>query len=362
MVPANLRFAAGVCLLAGLLVGGAGGAVALAEPNSSTSPAPTHGDTSASEQSSTGASNPAGEAADTARTATEGEKSPLGSGQQPSTGAETPTKEPGGTNTTDEKKDSDLVTAVPNTAAPATDVAAPPAPNTAAPATDVAAPPVPDVAAPVTDVVAPPVPDVAAPATDVAAPPVPEMVAPVTDVVGRGIGRQRRCWAAGDRGCVDRVRNCHCSYQSPVPRALPLAGNTTGLETSRGTAPSTFGATSRGDRASSPLGIPPLASIVANPMGVPSLLWDAYSELPIPVAVSLSTLAAIALPGVGGLVIVTLAGVRIGYRQAKAGFAVRTAGIARFARVRPLGIVRPRALRVERPEALSAGYLLDKAA
>ena len=97
-------------------------------------------------------------------------------------------------------------------------------------------------------------------------------------------------------------------------------------------------------------------------MGVPSLLWDAYSELPIPVAVSLSTLAAIALPGVGGLVIVTLAGVRIGYRQAKAGFAVRTAGIARFARVRPLGIVRPRALRVERPEALSAGYLLDKAA
>ena len=317
MVPANLRFAAGVCLLAGLLVGGAGGAVALAEPNSSTSPAPTHGDTSASEQSSTGASNPAGEAADTARTATEGEKSPLGSGQQPSTGAETPTKEPGGTNTTDEKKDSDLVTAVPNTAAPA---------------------------------------------TDVAAPPVPEMVAPVTDVVGRGIGRQRRCWAAGDRGCVDGVRNCHCSYQSPVPRALPLAGNTTGLETSRGTAPSTFGATSRGDRASSPLGIPPLASIVANPMGVPSLLWDAYSELPIPVAVSLSTLAAIALPGVGGLVIVTLAGVRIGYRQAKAGFAVRTAGIARFARVRPLGIVRPRALRVERPEALSAGYLLDKAA
>ena len=80
----------------------------------------------------------------------------------------------------------------------------------------------------------------------------------------------------------------------------------------------------------------------------------------------------LALPGVGGLVILTAAGVRVGYRQAKAGFAVRTAGIARFARpgAVPLGVVRsgslvvvrPRALRVVRPGALSAGCLLDKVA
>ena len=96
------------------------------------------------------------------------------------------------------------------------------------------------------------------------------------------------------------------------------------------------------------------------------------SDLPLPVAVSLSALVAAALPGVGGLVIITAAGVRVGYRQAKAGFALRTAGIARFAHpgAVPLGVVRsgslvvvrPRALRVVRPGALSAGCLLDKVA
>ena len=76
--------------------------------------------------------------------------------------------------------------------------------------------------------------------------------------------------------------------------------------------------------------------------------------------------------------IIALAGVRVGYRQAKAGVALRTTGIAHFARPGPLGVVRsgslvvvrprglrvvrPRALRVVRPGALSAGGLLDKVA
>ncbi len=88
--------------------------------------------------------------------------------------------------------------------------------------------------------------------------------------------------------------------------------------------------------------------------------------------ISLAALAALALPGAGGLTIFTAAGVRIGYRQAKAGFAVRAAGIARFARsgAVPLGVVRsgslvvvrPRALRVVRAGAFSADHLLDKVA
>ena len=73
-------------------------------------------------------------------------------------------------------------------------------------------------------------------------------------------------------------------------------------------------------------------------MGVRSFLRHAFNDLPL--AASLWALAAVALPGVGGLVILTLAGVRIGYRQAKAGFVLRTAGIARFARAGPLGVVR----------------------
>ena len=103
-------------------------------------------------------------------------------------------------------------------------------------------------------------------------------------------------------------------------------------------------------------------------MGVRSFLRHAFSDLPL--AASLWALAAVALPGVGGLVILTLAGVRIGYRQAKAGFVLRTAGIARFARAGPLGVVRSGSLvvvrsgasGVVRPRALSAGYLLNKVA
>ena len=98
------------------------------------------------------------------------------------------------------------------------------------------------------------------------------------------------------------------------------------------------------------------------------MILTAAGVLPI----SLAALAALALPGAGGLVILTAAGVRVGYRQAKAGFVLRTAGIARFARpgAVPLGVVRsgslvvvrPRALRVVRPGAFSAGCLLDKVA
>ena len=114
----------------------------------------------------------------------------------------------------------------------------------------------------------------------------------------------------------------------------------------------------------------PLAPDGAFPIGAGSFFRHVFGELLLPV--SLWALAAVALPGVGGLVILTLAGVRVGYRQAKAGFALRTAGIAHFARpgAVPLGVVRsgslvvirPRALRVVRPGALSAEHLLDKVA
>ena len=160
----------------------------------------------------------------------------------------------------------------------------------------------------------------------------------------------------------------------------PVAGNATGVGTLGGLAASIFGATTQ------------IAPNGATPMGKQSFFRHADSELLLPgplsalpgaaglavltaagvLPVSLAALAALALPGAGGLVILTAAGVRVGYRQAKAGFALRTAGIARFARpgAVPLGVVRsgslvvvrPRALRVARPGALSAGCLLDKVA
>ena len=93
-----------------------------------------------------------------------------------------------------------------------------------------------------------------------------------------------------------------------------------------------------------------LSGLAALP-GVAGLtILNAAGVLPI----SLAALAALALPGVGGLMILTAAGVRVGYRQAKAGFALRTAGIARFARpgAVPLGVVRSGSLVVVRPRAL----------
>ena len=114
----------------------------------------------------------------------------------------------------------------------------------------------------------------------------------------------------------------------------------------------------------------PLAPGAAFPIGAGSSLRRVFGEILLPV--SLWALAAGALPGAAGLVILSATGARLGYRQAKAGFALRAARIASFARpgpvpigvVRsgPLVVIRPRALRVVRPGALSAGGLLDKVA
>ncbi len=87
------------------------------------------------------------------------------------------------------------------------------------------------------------------------------------------------------------------------------------------------------------------ASGIASPLqdvfrhvGIGSFLEHTVSALFVPA--SLSALAAVALPGVGGLLIICALGMRIGYRQAKALFEVRRAGIAAFAGPGPLGVVR----------------------
>ena len=123
-------------------------------------------------------------------------------------------------------------------------------------------------------------------------------------------------------------------------------------------------------RASALSGMAPPAPDAASPIGAGSSFRHVFGDILLPV--SLWALAVGALPGAGGLVILFATGARVGYRQAKAGVAVRTTGIAFFARpgAVPLGVVRsgslvairPRALRVVRPGALSAEHLLDKVA
>ena len=150
----------------------------------------------------------------------------------------------------------------------------------------------------------------------------------------------------------------------------PLAGNATVVAPLGGIAASIFAVTSQVGEASS---LPGLAQSFFRPASSELLLTGSLAGLAavaLPgtagtaglmvlnaagvLPLSLAALAALALPGVGGLTILTAAGVRVGYRQAKAGFALRTAGIARFARAGavPLGVVRSGSLVVVRPRAL----------
>jgi len=94
------------------------------------------------------------------------------------------------------------------------------------------------------------------------------------------------------------------------------------------------------------------------PGGIAAFFHSAGGLIAI-VAVSLSALALAAMSGVAGMLASTAAGVRIGYRQAKARMALRASGIARFAVGGPVGVVRsgtlvafrPRTANVARPGA-----------
>jgi hypothetical protein len=118
-------------------------------------------------------------------------------------------------------------------------------------------------------------------------------------------------------------------------------------------------------------GTAPLAADSVRPTDALSLIEHAIRAILAPA--SLTALAAFALPGVGGLLIICAAGARVGYRQAKAVLAARTTGISRFARQGPLGVVRsgslvavhlrhPRALRVVSPDLSRAAPLHEQAA
>ncbi len=91
--------------------------------------------------------------------------------------------------------------------------------------------------------------------------------------------------------------------------------------------------------------------------GLGSFLEHTVRALFVPA--SLSALAAVALPGVGGLLIICALGTRLGYRQAKALLEVRRAGIAVFAGPGPLGVVRTDSLIALRPRA--SGVRPDRA-
>jgi hypothetical protein len=139
-----------------------------------------------------------------------------------------------------------------------------------------------------------------------------------------------------------------------------LTGDGTGVAALSGIEAPMLGAPTHIDQSAAQSAPASSAPTGVIPMAVRAFFRQAYTDMVR--SPSLSALAAVALPGVVGLVVLTALGVRVGYRQAKAGIALRTAKVARFAAPRPLTVVRPRALRVVRPAGLGAGRLLEKAA
>jgi len=87
---------------------------------------------------------------------------------------------------------------------------------------------------------------------------------------------------------------------------------------------------------------PPRAVTAEPPAGLKTLPAGVGSNVAVPASsyrigyaeylrtAGMSQLAALAVPGVAGMLVLTGAGGLVGYRQAKAGHAVRTGGAARF--------------------------------
>jgi hypothetical protein len=393
----RLCCAVGACVLAAGLLMGFGGAVAAADPDSGVSAAQGDDGTNHSvEQHSTG--TPVGRSSRLAATFTRGmariaQAVNHASSIPPS--ARKPINQPRGTDTQDETNDdSDLgaaildpVAAVPNDITAGSDAVAQLSDPLAA---------VPNEVAPVSDPVAPlsvagaSVPNVAGPVSNVSAlaqdvlNPIVGAVVPLTQLpsdlysfllgvagVQPVVGGAE---AVGGRGLSAAAA---ASLASRLPLDLPLAGIS-------GPAPSLAGVSELPGtsdaigvakldvmalgRASAASGLAPPKPDAAIPIRAGSSFRRIFGQSLL--SVSLWALAAAALSGVGGLGFITLAGVRVGYRQAKAGVALRTTGIAHFARPGPLGIVRsgslvavhPRASRVVRPGALAADHLLDEVA
>lgn len=347
MLRWRVGFAAVGCVLAaGLLM--SGGAVAVAVPGLGGSSPNGDDGTNGSVQGAPTAGGPVGNVTDTVRQTIQGvtgspgsasqpgqqpptgPTSTLGSGrrpgQQPSTGTTSPKTQAGGTDTEDQEH-AGLVPAHPNPVAAI--------PSVVAPVGDAVAP-VTDVVAPVTDVVAPvavvaPIADVVAPVTNVLTP-VFDVIAPgqnlPTSVVGAVVPLTRPLTdlssfllgIAGVAPVEDGAGLTHGaglaaaaggSGVSQAPLVLPFAGISGAPVGGNATRVATTLDVILLGRASALSGMAPQAPSSAFPMGTESFFPNRFDELLL--VASLWALAAVALPGIGGFVILTVVGVRIQY-------------------------------------------------
>jgi hypothetical protein len=265
-----------------------------------------------------------GSAAQPGQQPSTGPSSTLGSGrrpgQQPSTGTTSPKTQAGGTDTEDQEHAGLVpahpspVAAVPNVVAPVTDAVAPTT-DAVAPTTDAVAP-ITDAVAPVTNVLTP-VFDVIAPGqyipTSVVGTVVP-LTQPPSDLSSFLLGIAGVAPVEDGSGLIHGpglATAAGGSGVSPAPLVLPFAG-VSGVPVA-GNAPrvATLDVFLLG-RVSALSGMAPQAPNSAFPMGTESFFPHVVFDELLLIA-SLWALAAVALPGIGGLVILTVVGVRIQY-------------------------------------------------
>jgi hypothetical protein len=214
-------------------------------------------------------------------------------------------------------------------------------PNQTASIPDPAAP-IPDVTSVLEDVLIPTT-DAVVPLTQLPADLAHLLGIPVTEdqLVTDGVGTRNRWTARGGPALSPMqilqllTQTSDSSFADKVTEIPSLLDGTN--QTRSDSAASAFGTTGALADTSSTSVAARFEPDAALPEGLQTFLHS-YGQ--VIVAVSLSAMFAAALPGLVGLVIPVVAGMHIGYRQAKAGRALRTSGIAHLAASGPIGVVR----------------------
>ncbi|MCW2511492.1 MAG: hypothetical protein JWR11_534 [Mycobacterium sp.] len=383
----HLRIAASVCVLStGLMIAGAGGATATADTDSGTATNTNTGQNSAN----TPAAGPVGTIADSVRKAVQNS---LQGTVQTVTGALSAIPKPGQVPFGVPKPPKTTFGGTPTvygstgpTTAPAPDADPAPETNTVASTTN-------EVVAPATSTPAPPssvAPDPLAAATNVVTP-VTNAITTVADTVGTAPNViaslststapvvdvltyvQNVLTSVGDAGTslaqlpTDLAGLLGVSATTPTSTIGPATG-TSGVRTVAATSPTPSGWSSvpqllavpgvHGGPAATPPPVPvtPLDIVTRDAArdpsnaAAPAAPKEAGSTDVLSVVehvigafvatVSLTALAAVALPGLAGLLTTCAAGIRVGYRQAKAASELPNTAISRFVGSGPVGVVR----------------------
>ena len=123
------------------------------------------------------------------------------------------------------------------------------------------------------------------------------------------------------------------------PGMLIAPGDSAALASARAAAhPSPEGVGASGAVEQHPVGIKAVLAGGIIPEQVRSVLQNTVDAVLAPLSVL--ALAALASPGVVGLLLLSIAGMFVGYRQARAASMLRAVGITRFVKAGPLGVVR----------------------